>query len=113
MRVLLAGLPELGQTSPKALAALVGVVPYNHDSGRKRGKRAIGGGRAAVRRGLYLAVWTAKRHNPVIQAFYARLVAEGKPVRVAEVACIRKLVGILNALLREGVPWQPPAMAGT
>ncbi len=112
-RVLLAGLPELGQASPQALAALVGVVPYNHDSGRRRGKRVIGGGRAAVRRGLYLAVWTAKRHNPVIRAFYRRLVAAGKPPRVAEVACIHKLVGILNALLRDGVPWEAPATAST
>lgn len=107
VRVLLAGLPELGQASPKALAALVGVAPFNHDSGRKRGQRAIGGGRAAVRHGLYLAVWTAKQHNPVIRAFHERLVAGGKPTRVAEVACIRKLVGILNAMVRDGMCWQP------
>lgn len=107
VRVLLGALPELGRASAKELAALVGVAPFNHDSGRKRGQRAIGGGRAAVRTSLYMAVRSAKRHNPVIRAFYERLVAQGKPVRVAEVACIRKLVGILNAMLRAGTFWQP------
>lgn len=109
VRVLLGALPELGQASTKELAALVGVAPFNHDSGRKRGQRAIGGGRAVVRTSLYMAVRSAKRHNPVIHRFYERLVANGKPARVAEVACIRKLVGILNAMLRDGTPWQPSA----
>ena len=107
VRVLLGALPELGQASAKELAALVGVAPFNHDSGRKRGQRAIGGGRAAVRTSLYMAVRSAKRHNPVMRAFYEHLVAQGKPVRVAEVACMRKLVGILNAMLRDGTLWQP------
>lgn len=113
VRLLLGGLPELGQASPKEVAALVGVAPFNHDSGRLRGKRAIGGGRAAVRHGLYMAVITAKRHNPVIRSFYERLVAGGKAKRVAEVACIRKLVGILNAMLRDDTLWQPPESATT
>lgn len=107
VRLLLGALPELGQASAKEVAALVGVAPFNHDSGRKRGQRAIGGGRAAVRSGLYMAVRSAKRHNPVLRAFYEHLVAQGKPARVAEVACIRKLVGILNAMLRDGTLWQP------
>jgi len=112
VRLLLGALPELGDASGKELAALVGVAPFNHDSGRKRGQRAIGGGRAAVRTGLYMAVRSAKRHNPVLRAFYERLVADGKPVRVAEVACMRKLLGILHAMLRDGTCWQPlePAM---
>jgi transposase len=113
VRVLLGALPELGQASTKALAALVGVAPFNHDSGRTRGHRAIGGGRGVVRTSLYMAVRSAKRHNPVIRSYYARLVATGKPARVAEVACIRKLVGILNAMLRDGTPWQPAAWTTT
>jgi len=107
VRSLLGALPELGHASAKEVAALVGVAPFNHDSGRLRGQRAIGGGRAAVRHGLYMAVRSAKQHNPVIRSFYERLVAGGKPPRVAEVACIRKLVGILNAMLRDGTLWQP------
>lgn len=111
VRVLLGMLPELGQASGREIAALVGVAPFNHDSGRLRGQRAIRGGRAAVRTALYMAVVTAKRHNPVIQACYAGLVARGKAPRVATVACMRKLVVLLNAMLREGTPWQPPATA--
>ncbi len=108
-RLLLAELPELGQLSPKALAALVGVAPCNHDSGQLRGQRKIKGGRATLRRGLYMAVVAASIHNPVLRAFYARLVAKGKPKRVALIATMRKLLVILNAMLRDGVPWQPPA----
>lgn len=111
VRLLLGSLPELGQVSAKEIAALVGVAPFNHDSGRLRGKRAIRGGRAAVRRGLYMAVQAAKRHNPVIRSFHARLVARGKAPRVATIACIRKLVVILNTLLREDRTWHPPAWA--
>lgn len=111
VRLLLGALPELGRASSKELAALVGVAPFNHDSGRKQGQRAIGGGRAAVRQGLYMAVRSGKRHNPVLRAFYERLVAEGKAPKVAEVACIRKLLGILNAMVRDGTVWQPPEPA--
>lgn len=109
VRLLLGALPELGQVSAKQIAALVGVAPFNHDSGRLRGKRAIGGGRAAVRSGLYMAVWSATRHNPVIRSCYVRLAAGGKAPRVALVACIRKLVVILNAMLRDDTPWHTPA----
>lgn len=108
VRVLLGMLPELGQVSSKAIAALVGVAPFNHDSGRLRGQRAIRGGRAAVRSALYMAVVTATRHNPVIRSFHARLVARGKAPRVAATACIRKLVVILNTMVRDGTPWQAP-----
>jgi transposase len=109
VRLLLGALPELGQVSAKEIAALVGVAPFNHDSGRLRGKRAIQGGRAGVRSGLYMAVLSATRHNPVIRSFHARLEAGGKAPRVALVACIRKLVVILNAMLRADTPWQAPA----
>ena len=111
VRLLLGALPELGRASPKELAALVGVAPFNHDSGRKKGQRAIGGGRPAVRHGLYMAVRSGKRHNPVLRAFYERLIADGKAPKVAEVACIRKLLGILNAMVRDGTSWQPPVPA--
>lgn len=108
VRLLLADLPELGQRSPKAIAALVGVAPVNHDSGRYRGQRRIKGGRPTVRTGLYMAVVAASMHNPVLRAFYGRLVAKGKPKRVALMATMRKLLVILNAMLRDGTPWQPP-----
>jgi transposase len=111
VRLLLAAVPELGQASPKQLAALVGVAPFNHDSGRKRGQRAIGGGRASVRAGLYMATLAATRHNPVLRSFYQRLRARGKPAGVAVIACLRKLLVIANAIIRDGQPWQPPAWA--
>jgi transposase len=111
VRLLLGALPELGQLSSKAVAALVGVAPYNRDSGAVRGQRATWGGRAAVRHGLYLAVWTAVKYNPVIRSFYVRLVARGKPKQVAYIACVRKLAVILNAMLRDGVPFQPASMS--
>lgn len=113
VRLLLGALPELGQVSAKEIAALVGVAPVNHDSGRLRGKRAIQGGRAAVRSGLYMAVLSATRYNPVIRSFYARLAASGKAPRLALVACIRKLVVILNAMLRTATPWHAPAWSTT
>jgi transposase len=109
VRLLLAGLPELGQASPKQIAALVGVAPFNHDSGRWRGQRRIGGGRAAVRAGLYMAVLAATQHNPVVRSYYQRLRARGKPAAVAVIACLRKLLVIANAIVRDGQPWQPPA----
>ena len=101
----IAELPELGKLGRREIAALVGVAPYNHDSGKMRAKRAIKGGRAHVRRTLYMATLSACTHNPVINAFYARLVAAGKPKKVALVACMRKLLGILNAMVRDKKPW--------
>ena len=106
-RVLIAELPELGQLSHKQIAALVGVAPYSRDSGVFRGKRMIWGGRAPVRSALYLSVWSAARWNPVIRMFYQRLRAKGKPAKVAQVACMRKLLTILNAMVRDSRPWDP------
>ena len=106
-RTLLAGLPELGSLNRKQIAALVGVAPLNWDSGTLRGRRAIWGGRAHVRTALYMAALTASRRNPVIRQFYRRLRAAGKAPNVALVACMRKLLVILNAILRHRVPWRP------
>lgn len=108
---LLADLPELGQLNRKQIAALVGVAPFACDSGRYRGKRVIWGGRAAVRRVLYMATLVATRFNPVIRDFYARLLAVGKPRKVALVACMRKLLTILNAMARDNVRWHNPVAA--
>ncbi len=102
-------LPELGQLSAKQIARLVGVAPLNCDSGKRQGKRAIAGGRTRVRCGLFMAALVATRYNPVIRDFYQRLLSNGKPKRVALVACIRKLLVILNAMLRDNKPWQAPA----
>ena len=104
---LLTELPELGQVSGKQIAALSGTAPFNRDSGQWRGRRCVWGGRARVRGKLYLAAMAACRYNPVIRAFYQRLRAAGKPGKVALVACMRKLLVILNALLRDGTDWQP------
>lgn len=106
-RTILAALPELGQLDRKAIAALVGVAPLNRDSGLMRGKRMIFGGRAPVRTALYMGTLTATRCNPVIKAFYQRLVAAGKPKKVALTACMRKLLIILNAMVRQGTRWSP------
>lgn len=107
-RTLLGELPELGTLSHKQLAALVGLAPLNRDSGTRRGHRMIWGGRAPVRSVLWMATIVASRHNPVIRAFYLRLVAAGKPKKVALVACARKLLTILNAMVRTNTPWQAP-----
>lgn len=104
---LVAHLPELGQLDRKQIAALVGVAPLNRDSGTMRGKRTCWGGRAEIRRVLYLAVWSASRHNPLIKPLYDRLVARGKPKNVAMVACMRKLLTILNAMCASGEAWDP------
>lgn len=101
-------LPELGKLSEKQIARLVGVAPINHDSGQHKGKRMIAGGRTQVRCGLYMATLVATRHNPVIRDFYQRLLAKGKLKLVALVACMRKLLVILNAMLRDNKPWQDP-----
>jgi transposase len=106
-RTLLAELPELGTLSHKRLSALVGVAPFNRDSGTFRGKREVWGGRAPVRAALYMGALVATRHNPVIKEFYGRLLAAGKPKKVALVACMRKLLSILNAVLRDRSPYQP------
>jgi transposase len=104
---LLAALPELGQLSAKEIASLAGLAPIARDSGRFRGKRMIWGGRTRVRQGLYMAALAAARHNPVIRAFYQRLLAAGKPTKVALTACMHKLLTIANALLRSGTRWDP------
>jgi transposase len=104
---LIAELPELGRASRHQIAALTGVAPINRDSGRYRGKRRIQGGRVEVRAPLYMATLVAVRHNPVIRPFYRRLRAAGKPAKVALVACMRKLLIMLNAMLRDGRSWAP------
>ena len=107
-RTLIAALPELGTLDRRAIAKLVGVAPLNHDSGQQRGQRRIWGGRADIRHVLYMAALVAARRNPVIRAFYQRLRASGKPAKVALVACMRKLLTILNTILKTKRPWQPP-----
>jgi transposase len=102
---LIAEVPELGQLSRREISALIGVAPVNRDSGTMRGKRTIFGGRGSVRRVLYMAALVATRFNPVIKSFYNRLVAVGKPKKVALVACMRKLLTILNAMVKVGKPW--------
>lgn len=104
---LLASLPELGTLSRRKVAALVGVAPFNRDSGMLRGRRTVWGGRAEVRATLYMATVAAIRCNPVIRPFYQRLIAAGKPPKVALTACMRKLLVILNAVARDQAPWQP------
>lgn len=106
-RTLIAELPELGRLSGKEIAALVGVAPFSRDSGRMRGKRMIWGGRAPVRSALYMSIWSASKWNPVIRPFYERLRGAGKPAKVAQVACMRKLLTILNAMIRDHRPWDP------
>jgi len=100
-------LPELGTLSGRQIAALVGVAPFNNDSGQHHGRRHIQGGRLDVRAVLYMATLAAIRHNPVIRAFHRRLIAAGKAKKVAITACMRKLLTILNAMLRDKKPWQP------
>jgi transposase len=108
-RVLLAELPELGQVDRHQVAALAGLAPFNRDSGQWRGERHIQGGRAGVRTALYMPTVVATRHNPVIRALYLRLRAAGKKPKVALTACMRKLLTILNAMLRDGTPWRETA----
>ncbi|MGD8997740.1 MAG: IS110 family transposase [Anaerolineae bacterium] len=104
---LLSHLPELGRVNRKEIAALVGVAPFNRDSGRWRGKRTTWGGRAPVRSKLYMAALSASQHNPVIRAFYERLIEAGKPKKVALTACMRKLIVTLNAMVKNGTLWDP------
>ena len=104
-RTMLSLVPELGTLGKKQLAALVGVAPLNWDSGQQRGRRSVWGGRAHVRAVLYMGALVAARFNPVIRAFHARLLAAGKLPKVALVACMRKLLTILNAIVRDRTPW--------
>lgn len=106
-RTLIAELPELGRRSHREIAALVGVAPLNRDSGTMRGKRMVWGGRAPVRATLFMGALVAKQHNPVIRAFDERLLENGKPKKVALVACMRKLLIILNSMVRHDTRWDP------
>jgi transposase len=106
-RTLLAALPELGHLNRRAIAKLVGVAPLNRDSGTWRGRRTIHGGRASVRAAVYMAALVASRHNAVLRTFYHRLLAAGKPKKLALVACMRKLLTILNTMLRTQQRWSP------
>ncbi len=105
-RTLIAELPELGRLNRKEIAALAGLAPFTRQSGQWRGRSFIGGGRTAVRTALFMGAMVAKRHNPVLKAFFDRLVAAGKPKMVALIAVARKLLTILNAILRDNRPWQ-------
>ena len=102
---LIADVPELGACDRKQIAALIGTAPYDHDSGYKKGQRSISGGRPDVRSVLYMATLAATRFNPVIKVFYQRLLKAGKKKKVAIVACMRKLLTILNAIIRDRKPW--------
>jgi len=108
---LLADLPELGALSRREIAKLVGVAPLNRDSGTMRGRRTVCGGRAQVRAALYMATLAAVRFNPVLKAFYLRLRGAGKPAKLALTAAMRKLLTILNAILKHRTPWSPPCPA--
>jgi transposase len=108
---LIGDLPELGRLDRKRIAALVGIAPLNRDSGTLRGRRAVWGGRAAVRHTLYMATLSAVRFNPTLRAFHTRLRAAGKAKKVAIVACMRKLLTILKAIVRDKAPWRTPQSA--
>jgi transposase len=105
---LLALLPELGSLNSKEIAALAGVAPFNRDSGKHQGERIVWGGRSQVRRVLYMAAVSAARCNPVIRDFYQRLRSQGKPAKVALTACMRKLLVIMNSMLKHRTRWNPP-----
>ena len=105
-RLLIAELPELGRLGRRQIASLVGVAPINRDSGAFRGRRMVTGGRAGVRKAMYMPTLTAIRHNPALKALYERLTGRGKPAKVALTAALRKLLTILNAILKSRSPWQ-------
>jgi transposase len=107
LATLIAELPELGHMTRREIGALVGVVPLNRDSGQFRGRQRTWGGRATVRRTLYMAALVASRHNPAIRRFYAHLIEQGKAPKLALTACMRKLLTILNAMARDHVPFNP------
>jgi transposase len=109
---LLAELPELGRLNRREIAALVGVAPLNQDSGAWRGARRVWGGRAQIRRSLYMGTLAATQHNPLIKRFYQRLRAAGKAAKVALVACMRKLLTILNAMMKHQTPWRTVTIQG-
>lgn len=109
--MLISHLPEIGTINRRRISALVGTAPFNNDSGDKRGKRSICGGRTEVRTALYMATLSAIRYNPVIKAYYERLRARGKPTKVAMVACMRKLLIIINAIVRDQSEWAPKTLA--
>ena len=104
--VLMATLPELGNLTQREIAKLVGVAPLNNDSGKFKGKRTTWGGRANVRSALYMATLSAARYDPTIKTFYQRLLAAGKPKKLALTACMHKLLTIINAVIKSGKPWQ-------
>ena len=104
----LAEMPELGQLNRQKIAALAGLAPFNRDSGQKRGKRRIFGGRKGIRRVLYMACLSATKYNPVIRSLYLRLMKKGKLFKVAITACMRKMLTIMNAMTRDQVNWRPP-----
>ena len=106
-RTFLAELPELGSLDRRSIASLAGLAPYTRQSGRWRGKSMIGGGRPVVRSAAFIGALVAITYNPVLKEFYRRLVASGKPKMVALIAVARKLLTILNAILRDQKPWQP------
>ena len=108
---LLARLPELGELNRQAISALVGIAPFNDDSGKRRGTRYIRGGRADVRCALYMATLSAIKHNKPIKAMYERLTAAGKPFKLAMTACMRKLLTILNAMLKKKQSWKLQAIS--
>lgn len=108
---LLATLPELGTLNRRQISALAGVAPFNRDSGQLRGRRSVYGGRSATRAALYMAALVGSRYNPVLKTFYLRLREAGKPGKVALVACMRKLLTIINVMLREGTRWNQPELA--
>jgi len=108
---LMADLPELGTLNRRKIAALVGVAPFNRDSGSFRGKRCVWGGRGHLRSALYMATLAATRSNPVIRTFYHRLCEAGKPPKVALTACMRKQLTILNAIMKSQTPWRAPCAA--
>jgi len=110
---LVADLPELGKLNRQKIAALVGLAPFNHDSGKHRGKRRIFGGRTSVRSVLYMATLSAIRHNPVIKEFYQRLLTKGKLKKVALTACMRKLLVILNTMIKNKQDWNPSISSAT
>ena len=109
--ILLADLPELGTLGRKQIAALVGVAPFSRDSGPHRGKRSVWGGRARVRAALYMGALVATRCNPVIGEFYQRLLAAGKPKKLALTACMRKLLTVLNSMAKAARPWDPAVVS--
>jgi transposase len=110
---LVAELPELGKLNRQAIAALTGLAPFNHDSGQHAGQRAIRGGRSSVRTALYMAVLSARRYNPILRRFADRLQAAGKTAKVVLTACMRKLLTILNTMLKNNTPWNPKLVAPT